>query len=162
MVSIREMRAGELGLLRTMALELHETLRPFDRCLAPGSEIIDEYIDYVVSSVEETRGAVLFAERDGKLAGYLCFLGPRQPEDIDLVPEPYAVVADLFVHSSCRGLRIGEQLMAEAEARATAMGAVRIELQVLSGNGGAFRFYHRLGYQDRVVTLHKRFDQITK
>jgi GNAT superfamily N-acetyltransferase len=157
MVTIREYRTGERDLLRAMALELHETLRPFDSCLAPGNDIIDEYLQYVLSTIEETNGAVLLADREGEPAGYLCLIGARQPEDTDLVPEPFAVVADLFVRSTCRGFGVGEQLMAEAERRAQAMGAVRLELQVLSGNGGALRFYHRLGYEDRVVTLHKRF-----
>jgi GNAT superfamily N-acetyltransferase len=112
MVTIREYRTGERDLLRAMALELHETLRPFDSCLAPGNDIIDEYLQYVLSTIEETNGAVLLADREGEPAGYLCLIGARQPEDTDLVPEPFAVVADLFVRSTCRGFGVGEQLMA--------------------------------------------------
>lgn len=50
------------------------------------------------------------------------------------------------VASSHRRCGIGERLVREAEARLTAQGCVKINLQVMPGNDGATRFYARLGY----------------
>ncbi|GAB3269341.1 GNAT family acetyltransferase [Sinomonas notoginsengisoli] len=56
-----------------------------------------------------------------------------------------------------QGEGIGRALLAEAEARLTALGCPKIMLMVRRGNDGAHGFYTELGYrEDEVVTYGKR------
>ena len=60
--------------------------------------------------------------------------------------KPLVNVHDVAVLASHRGRRIAEQMLALAEAIATERGAVKMTLEVLSGNHGAVRLYERIGY----------------
>lgn len=63
----------------------------------------------------------------------------------------------LAVHPELQGQGWGRRLMAEAEARLTALGAPKLNLLVRSGNRQVLGFYARLGYGvDEVLGLGKR------
>ena len=59
---------------------------------------------------------------------------------------PLVNVHDVAVLPSHRGLGIAEQMLALAEAVARERGAVKMTLEVLSGNAPAVRLYSRIGY----------------
>ena len=59
---------------------------------------------------------------------------------------PLVNVHDVTVLASHRGRGIAERLLAEAEAIARERGAVKLTLEVLSGNHGAVRLYERIGF----------------
>lgn len=56
-------------------------------------------------------------------------------------------VHDVAVLGSHRGRHIGEQMLALAEQIARERGAVKLTLEVLSGNLPAVRLYQRIGYE---------------
>jgi ribosomal protein S18 acetylase RimI-like enzyme len=60
--------------------------------------------------------------------------------------KPLVNVHDVAVIASHRGCGIAEQMLAEAERIAMARGAVKMTLEVLSGNAPAMRLYKRIGY----------------
>ena len=60
---------------------------------------------------------------------------------------PLVNVHDVAVLASHRGRRLGEQMLAMAERIAVERGAVKMTMEVLSGNGPAMALYTRLGYQ---------------
>ena len=60
--------------------------------------------------------------------------------------KPLVNVHDVAVIASHRGRGIAEQMLALAEAIAVERGAVKMTLEVLSGNHGAVRLYERIGY----------------
>jgi GNAT superfamily N-acetyltransferase len=60
--------------------------------------------------------------------------------------KPLVNVHDVAVLASHRGRGIAEQMLAEAERIAVARGAVKMTLEVLSGNAPAIKLYHRIGY----------------
>ena len=60
---------------------------------------------------------------------------------------PLVNVHDVAVMASHRGRRLGEQMLAMAERIAIERGAVKMTMEVLSGNGPAMALYTRLGYQ---------------
>ena len=63
----------------------------------------------------------------------------------------------LAVAPSHRRRGLARQLMAEGEARLTALGCPKLSLQVRAGNAQAVAFYEHLGYAtDEVVSLGKR------
>lgn len=60
--------------------------------------------------------------------------------------KPLVNVHDVAVLASHRGRRIAEQMLVLAESMARERGAVKMTLEVLSGNAGAVRLYERIGY----------------
>ena len=60
--------------------------------------------------------------------------------------KPLVNVHDVAVIGSHRGRGIAEQMLALAEAIAVERGAVKMTLEVLSGNQPAVRLYERIGY----------------
>jgi ribosomal protein S18 acetylase RimI-like enzyme len=60
--------------------------------------------------------------------------------------KPLVNVHDVAVLPSHRGRGIAEQMLAEAERLARERGAVKMTLEVLSGNASAKRLYERIGF----------------
>ncbi|HEX5739728.1 MAG TPA: GNAT family N-acetyltransferase [Hydrogenophaga sp.] len=60
--------------------------------------------------------------------------------------KPLVNVHDVAVLASHRGRGIAALMLAEAERIARERGAVKMTLEVLSGNGGALRLYERVGF----------------
>jgi ribosomal protein S18 acetylase RimI-like enzyme len=60
--------------------------------------------------------------------------------------QPLINIHDLAVHSSARGRGVGQALMQAVQAEATARGACKITLEVLSGNAVALKSYERFGF----------------
>ena len=60
--------------------------------------------------------------------------------------KPLVNVHDVAVLASHRGRGIAEQMLALAEAMAVERGAVKMTLEVLSGNHPAVRLYERIGF----------------
>lgn len=61
--------------------------------------------------------------------------------------KPLVNVHDVAVLASHRGRGIAEQMLAEAERIGQARGAVKMTLEVLSGNAPAMKLYRRIGYE---------------
>lgn len=60
--------------------------------------------------------------------------------------KPLVNVHDVAVLASHRGRGIAERMLTEAEFIARERGAVKLTLEVLSGNHGAMRLYERIGF----------------
>lgn len=60
--------------------------------------------------------------------------------------KPLVNVHDVAVLASHRGRGIAERMLAEAEVVARERGAVKLTLEVLSGNRSAVRLYERIGF----------------
>lgn len=60
--------------------------------------------------------------------------------------KPLVNVHDVAVLASHRGRGIAEQMLVEAERLARERGAVKLTLEVLSGNAPAMRLYQRIGF----------------
>ncbi|WP_439587368.1 GNAT family N-acetyltransferase [Hydrogenophaga sp.] len=60
--------------------------------------------------------------------------------------KPLVNVHDVAVLASHRGRGIAERMLAQAEMIARERGAVKLTLEVLSGNHGAVRLYERIGF----------------
>ena len=59
---------------------------------------------------------------------------------------PLVNVHDVTVLASHRGKKVAEKMLALAESIAVERGACKLTLEVLSGNGGAYRLYQRIGF----------------
>jgi ribosomal protein S18 acetylase RimI-like enzyme len=158
MVSIRRFAQADRESLHALVLQLHESMRPFDRDLAPGDQIIERYFHDLVSTVEQTSGAIFMAEVDDYVVGYACVYGSVTPDEADERPDSHSFLAELFVRPEYRGHEIGRRLIEQAENHAAACGSYKLELKVLAQNESAVRFYETLGYARRLIVMSKRIE----
>lgn len=132
---IREMRGGEAvavaALVRGLADHIGSNVIP--KLTGEGLLAARDLIDVVV------------AEDDGRILGaclglmtYSTWRGARG-----------LYVVDLFVSPEARNRSIGEKLLREAARRGSQRGAQFIKLEVDETNGGAERFYARLGFKKK-------------
>jgi ribosomal protein S18 acetylase RimI-like enzyme len=61
---------------------------------------------------------------------------------------PLVNVHDVAVLPQFRGQRVAEKMLALAEEIARERGACKLTLEVLQGNAGAARLYHRIGFSN--------------
>ncbi len=155
MAVIRPLEASDLEVLRILVLELHEAVRPFDRDLPPGEEIIEEHFGELLARVRGSSGRIFLAEEERRVIGYLCLFGAVQPEERDERPAQYGFMAELFVKEGYRNRGIGQELVRQAEAHARTLGGHKMELKVLARNEAARRFYESCGYTPRIVIMSK-------
>ena len=110
-------------------------------------------VEWVREAVEAhgERRAVLVAEEDGEVAGFVTTSTRRHfAGDLD------AYVGELVVARRAEGRGVGRRLMAAAEEWARAQGLARISLDTGARNARARAFYAALGYEDEDVRLTKR------
>lgn len=60
--------------------------------------------------------------------------------------QPLVNIHDVAVLSEYRGQRVAEQMMTLVEEIARDRGACKLTLEVLQGNAGAIKLYHRVGF----------------
>ena len=89
----------------------------------------------------EGNTAVFVAEGDGIVTGWIA-VGSH----LSLESGPFAEIAGLVVDESHRGGRVGEALVAAAEAWAGARGYLRMRVRSNVVRERAHAFYRRLGY----------------
>jgi GNAT superfamily N-acetyltransferase len=101
--------------------------------------------------------AVLVAEVDGRVAGFVEVLLRRPPEQPSMIkPRLLGYVRELGVSEDARGTGIGSQLMEAAEEWARSAGAQAMMVDTGAKNSQAQRFYReRMGYRDIGVILIK-------
>jgi|KBSMisStaDraftv2_1062788.scaffolds.fasta_scaffold1294785_2 ribosomal-protein-alanine N-acetyltransferase len=84
---------------------------------------------------------VVVAEAEGELAGF-CIIHMEQAETVQV---GYVVTIDVAAGFRRKGL--GEQMLADGEARVRQSGGAGMMLHVFVKNAGAVRFYERVGYR---------------
>lgn len=70
-----------------------------------------------------------------------------------------AVVTDLYVHPGARGIGIGEAMMDQLVAHATAAGAVGIDALALPGDRATKNFFETFGLKARAIVVHRHLGE---
>jgi GNAT superfamily N-acetyltransferase len=91
----------------------------------------------------DPRQTVLVVDEDGQVAGMACFIAVP---NLSHIGRPYAIVEDVVVDVSRRGLGIGEALVRQAIAMAREAGCYKLVLTSNRRRTDAHRFYERLGF----------------
>jgi GNAT superfamily N-acetyltransferase len=94
---------------------------------------------------EPRLGAVLVAEADGRLAGYLAAVTVLSIEHQGVMAE----IDEFFVLPEARARGVGARLLAAAESALAGRGCVRLQLQLAAANAAAREFYEHRGYRPR-------------
>jgi ribonuclease HI len=95
----------------------------------------------------QENAALLVAEREGELMGYINIALKEAEVAPMLYPRRYVRVRDLAVGEKYQHSGAGNALMQAAESWAKAHGVDMLDLNVWEFNKGAFAFYDKLGYR---------------
>ncbi|HVL67966.1 MAG TPA: GNAT family N-acetyltransferase [Vicinamibacterales bacterium] len=93
----------------------------------------------------------IVAERDGHLLGFAA--GRLRTLPPHFGAEVVGTLSELFVGEAARGAGIGQRLVAALVEWFATQGITRIEVQVVSRNPAASRFYERLGWSPELSQL---------
>ncbi len=111
--------------------------------------------EYIEGLIADPNIALLVAEVEGCIAGFVHVLLRESPPLSFFVPRRFAHVDTLGVAEAYRRRGIGRALMAAAEAWALEQGAQDIELQVYEFNEGAQALYRETGYKTTMRRMNK-------
>ena len=152
---IRQATANDRAGLEDCFVELQEFERSLHPNRADPHAIAGPSIAELVDDCEKTDGAILVAEEEGRIVGFVCVLSRVRTDELIELEKEYAYLSDLIVRQSYRGRGIGEQLMRAAEAHARERGARAIRVGVLATNDVAWDLYRKLGYAEYEIVLEK-------
>ena len=112
---------------------------------------IDDALERIGAILDNDRQVVVVARRDGAVCGLIAL------DFMYYLPLGTTTcrVTALVVTATAQGLGIGRALLKEAERRARAGGAARIELASGSQRTEAHAFYRACGYSDGTVRFVK-------
>jgi ribosomal protein S18 acetylase RimI-like enzyme len=145
----------DLEAVRLCFVELQEVERRVSPRMPPGEKVADAYLDLMFRRCREFDGAVLIAEEDGAVVGFVTIWARYRSAEPDDDPAEHGFISDLVVSSAKRGGGIGRALLRAAEARAREAGAQVVRLSVKAGNLPATSLYAAEGYQESEIYLEK-------
>jgi ribosomal protein S18 acetylase RimI-like enzyme len=113
----------------------------------PGAALGPAAIDTLERRTRGDDGAILLAECDGAVAGYIAFYAELNDSiELRASAHRFLYVSDLCVAASMRGRGIAGSLLAEAERWCRRLQLPRIEIGALAANKAALAAYRRAGY----------------
>lgn len=158
-VGVRDYRDTDSEQFIAIVRDLQEfEVALYDRMM-PAEEIGDWYASALQARCKEEDGALLVAEKDGKLVGYATiFTNVEQRGEIDEVVFTYGEISHIAVSPESRGSGAGKLLMEECERRTRSAGRKWLRLNVLANNVSARSIYEHLGFRDHLITMEKQLD----
>lgn len=111
---------------------------------------------YPTSVIRSKRGAILVAETDGNIVGFIHIEKEETPAYPSVVSHRFANVIDFFVIQECRHRGIGKLLLDAAAEWAKARELEYLELFVLEENFTGRHFYEREGFATTSRTMRMK------
>ena len=105
--------------------------------------------EQVTELCEAEATVLLLARLDGAIVGMLVLVLFRLPTGMR------AWIEDVVVEGTVRGRGVGEALTREALRRATAAGAVTVDLTSRPSRAAAVRLYERMGFERRETGVYR-------
>lgn len=126
--------------IRIEALRVHPTAFTAD---LPEAEQrpIEAWQERVAESTGEGTGVIMVADADGRLAGVVGVVTPKQPKLAHS-----GTVWGVYVREAFRHQGIGQRLLDACIAWARGKGLAILKLSSVQGNGDAVRCYERAGF----------------
>ena len=157
-ITIRPMAEADRPAVLALLLELtaHEAGLSPER--GTGPEVAAACLADDSEKAVETGGALMVAESDGRVVGYLALQLARTGPFVHEHLRDHVYIENIVVGAAERGTGIGQILLAEAERFARATGRKVLHLGVLEGNDLALRAYRRGGFETASVDMMKVLD----
>lgn len=139
-----------LGRLGAMLLRTHHALDP-KRFIPPGNDPDAGYAWFLGTLLGRADAAVLVAERDGVVIGYV-YAG-LEPHSWKELREAAGFIHDLAVDERCRSVGVASALMEAAIDWLRNHGAPRVLLWTAEGNTVAQRVFAARGFRRTMIEM---------
>jgi ribosomal protein S18 acetylase RimI-like enzyme len=156
MLVVREyIEADHLNGVKACLVELQDFERAFNPRMPTGEEIVEFYLPAMMLRCTQCDGAVLVAELDNEVAGYITVLSKVRSEDLEDGDYEYGLIFDLIVLSEYRQQGVGKKLLQAGEAYARAKEVKWLKVGVLADNNIANDLYESAGFKSLYVEREK-------
>lgn len=144
-----------VGLVR--ALQAFEE-NIYDR-LIPADQIGPFYVERLLADCAKHAGRIRVVETDGRVVAYATIMTAVVVDDErDEITYSHAYLGDLIVSDDLRGIGLGQQLLADAEAIARRAGARWLRITAHAANTRARRIYQEFGFREQFIGFEKTLD----
>ncbi len=106
---------------------------------------------YYASRLDAETGAVLVAELDGTLVGFVYL--EYEALEYAMLLENAAFIHDLYVERDARGAGAGKMLIEAAVDAGKQLGAGKVVLSVAAKNSMAHAFFRHVGFRDTMIEM---------
>ncbi|MEQ7156447.1 GNAT family N-acetyltransferase [Brevundimonas aurifodinae] len=141
--------------LNAVVQSLHATLEPAQFLTQADRDGVAALFS---ATLEKEPDAILVAEIDGALVGYVWLEVQERPATLFSPPRTRAYVHHLAVHEGARRLGAGSALMRAAESESRARGVRRMVLDAWATNEGAQHFFQAEGFVPFNIVLEKALE----
>jgi GNAT superfamily N-acetyltransferase len=149
-LEIRLARADEIAALEALWRELYEHQAEHGMRLRLPSGAFDAWVQSIVPLLG--RFSVVVVATDGnEYAGFVAGRTRNLPPYFGV--GQVGAISEVFVRPEWRNSGLGRRLVEHAVDWYRGNGVSRVELQVVSGNPDAVRFYERMGWQQELVQM---------
>jgi diamine N-acetyltransferase len=146
-IGIREATTADLPAIADLFVEIHQfhvDAEPEVYCAIPDPS---ELTEYVSAHISDENVALLLAEFNGRIAGFIVARVLEAPDHAGMVARQFVSIENVGVTDECRGQGAGRALMAAAEEWTKSRDVREMQLSVREFNEGARDLYHGLGYK---------------
>lgn len=162
MVNIRSYEANDTARLEELFAELQDFERTLEINRVDGKSVAHAYLTQLLDECRRWDGAILVAEVDEKVIGFICILAKYDSGEVIEVEKKSAAITDLVVSSSFRGQGIGRSLLDAAEAYAEQHGAHVLRVGALAKNTVARLVYEKARFREVEIELIKEIKSSEK
>jgi GNAT superfamily N-acetyltransferase len=152
---IREALAADIPAIVDVWWEFmmfHANVNP---TFTPTPEGRESFSTHLGQQVESKNSLLLVADSSGAIIGY-CLAGMAERPPV-LLNRDYGMIDDLAVTGDMRRRGVGEALLKATESWFENRGVRRVELQVVTANEVASRFWAKMGY---VKYMERRYREV--
>lgn len=152
MVLVRDMTAGDLGAVGTLAEALVALHHRWDAArFFTTPDVAEGYRRFFTSQLGAEGVLLLSAELDGRVVGYL--YGTVEGRDWARLLDPHGAVHDVFVEAGARRHGVARALLEAARERFAERGLARVVLSSATANDEGQALFRALGYRPTMVEL---------
>lgn len=157
-ITIRRATNADLPALGALGALLLRAHFDFDRLrfMAPGADPEQGYAWFLGTQLQSDDVAVLVAERDGVVVGYV-YAG-IEPQSWKELREECGFIHDVAVSEAGRRIGVATALIDAAAAWLRARGMPRVVLWTADRNEGAQRLFTALGFRRTMIEMTRELD----
>lgn len=153
--SIREATPADIPHILVIWLEFMHFHANVNPTFTPTDDGQEKFAKHIKECIESDTSLLIVAELSDTVVGY-CLASTAERPPV-LVDRKYGMIDDLAVVGTRRRQGIGEALLKRAEAWFRTVGIRRVELQVVTANEVASRFWTKVGY---VTYMERRYREV--
>ena len=157
--SIRRATTSDLPTLGRLGAELMRVHQKLDsrRFLPTGPDSETRYAAFLGDAIENDEAAVIVAERDGVVAGYL--YAEIEPPSLKELRDTAGFIHDILVTERHRRAGIAKALLAAALGWLRERGVRQVILGTAWENEGARRLFRSAGFRETMIEMSLEMDK---